>query len=675
MNFLAPGAFFLGLLLPVIVAFYLLKLRRIEQNIPSIYLWRRMVRDVEANAPWQKLRYNLLMLLQLLFLAVLILALARPFTWTQGASGQAAILIVDSSASMSATDMAPTRLEAARQRARQLVDDLPDSARVTVIEAGGEAQVRLSSSLDRRQAHLAIESIQPGTGGSDLGVALELASAIAARQPGTEIIVLSDGRVTLPERLTIKGRLRYLPFGLNGDNQAVSLLNLEPAPGGSGLTAFAQVSNFADTPVSRRLALYADGLLVNVYDLTDIPAGGQQAVLAEGLPYNTRLVEARLEGNASQPEGGDILALDDQALTIQPVADPLEVVMVSSGNLFLRTALSLLPGIQLTELDPSQLQPALESTPAATAQATAQPTATAASLAPLTLPAADLFIFDGYVPDTLPDSGSLLFIAPVRSTPFFTTTGLVESPTPRALDPEDPLLNNLAFDQVSVFESIEIPLPDWALPVIAGDTDEGSTNLLMRGTTGGRRVAVMTFALYNSDLPLNVAFPLLIANLVDWLAPGAGSPIPATLPAGESLSVSAPEGVQSASITRPDGSTTQLEADDGRFVFSDTSQLGLYEISLQQGESTQTLPFTVNLFSPQESNLKPADQLPGLESAAGLSGSLAQAGQREWWRPLAFLALGLLVGEWLVYQRAALARLRDLVRQSLPSLRAVRTRR
>src|SRR5512142_373196 len=244
MSFLNPAAFAFGLLLPVIIALYLLKLKRIEHPVPSTYLWRKMVRDVEANAPWQRLRPNLLMILQLLFLAALILALARPFNWTEGSGGQAAIFILDTSASMSATDVAPSRIESARQRAVQLVDDLPDSARVTVIEAGREARVLLSSSTDRRQAHLAIQEIQPGTGGSDLGVALELASAIAARQPGTEIVVLSDGRVELPKRLALKGALRYIPFGLNGENQAISLLTLEAAPGSGSLTAFAQVSNY-----------------------------------------------------------------------------------------------------------------------------------------------------------------------------------------------------------------------------------------------------------------------------------------------------------------------------------------------------------------------------------------------------------------------------------------------
>ena len=86
MNFLAPLGLALGLLLPVIVALYLLKLRRTERPVSSTYLWRKMVRDVEANAPWQKLKPNLLLLLQLLFLIALILGIARPFSL--GGDGQ-----------------------------------------------------------------------------------------------------------------------------------------------------------------------------------------------------------------------------------------------------------------------------------------------------------------------------------------------------------------------------------------------------------------------------------------------------------------------------------------------------------------------------------------------------------------------------------------------------------
>ncbi len=682
MNFLAPGAFFLGLLLPVIVAFYLLKLKRVEHEVPSTFLWRKMVRDVEANAPWQRLRPNLLMILQLLFLAALILALTRPFTWTEGPGGQAAIFILDTSASMSATDVAPSRIESAKQRAVQLVDDLPDSARVTVIEAGREARVLLSSSLDRRQAHLAIQGVQPGTGGSDLGVALELASAIAARQPGTEIIVLSDGRVELPDRLALKGTLRYIPFGLNGENQAVSLLSLEPAAGGGSLTAFAQVGNFGKNAASRRVNLLADGLLVNVFDLADIPPGGQKTIIAEGLPAETKVVEAQLTGE-------DTLPLDDRAVAVRPDTQPVPVTLITAGNRFIKTALSLLPGIVLTELDSgaagSSAGEAASATPGAP---TAQPTPTAEPLPEAEdLPEAEgqaaLIIYDNYVPDVLPASGSLLFIAPPKSTDFFTTTGLAESPTARAIDPGDPLMQNIAISEVSILDAVRIPLPDWATPVVAGDlpAPQGSAAgenipLIFRGEVGGRRIAVIAFDLRHSDLPLQVAFPLLWSNLVDWLAPGARSPIPTQASPGEALAFNAPESAQTAKgaaaadITRPDGSTVPLQAENGRFVFTETTQLGIYQVNIRPAQSgaaeLQPAAFAVNLFSPEESNLEPAGNLPGLETQAGQNGAVTAQAMREWWRPLALLALGLLTGEWLVYHRAALAKLRDMLLKRSP---------
>ncbi len=623
MNFLAPGAFFLGLLLPVIVALYLLKLRRTEREVSSTYLWRRMVRDVEANAPWQKLRPNLLLLLQLLFLTLLIFALTRPFHWSEGLSGEAAIFIIDSSASMSATDTSPSRLEAAKSRARQLVDELPDSARVTVIEAGQEAAVRASSSRDRRQAHLAIESIQPGTGGSDMRVALELASAIAARQPGTQIVVLSDGNVTLPERMGLKGSLRFLPVGLSGENQAIGLLNLDARPGGQ-MSAFIMVNNYGAQAAQRRLVVSADGSPVSAYDLA-IPAGGQQPVTLDDLPAEAQVIEARLEG-------ADMLALDDHAVAVRPAARTVRAALVSQGNVFLKTALGLLPGIELTEVAPEDAA---------------------------TLGSFDLVIFDAVEPpETLP-AGNLLFIAPTRSTDFFTVTGTLDTPALRALDPGNFLLENVSLGSVNVLDAVEMTIPVWAVPVIAADSGAESAPALFYGEIDGRRVAALAFDLRHSDLPLQPAFPLLWINLTNWLAPGLRSDIPTQVQPGETLTFPLPEGAQSASILRPDGSRVEVQAGEGRAVFADTAQLGYYQVDLG-GE--RRAGFASNLFSEQESRLEPADNLPGMEAGQTAAAAGPMLGQREWWRPLAFLALGLLVGEWLVYQRAALARLRDLVK-------------
>src|SRR5690242_11317701 len=105
----------------LIVVMYILKLRRKDVVVSSTFLWRQVIRDVQANAPFQKLRKNLLLLLQLIAAALIIFALARPFLRSLATGGRNIVVIVDTSASMGATDVAPSRLEEARRKAHELV--------------------------------------------------------------------------------------------------------------------------------------------------------------------------------------------------------------------------------------------------------------------------------------------------------------------------------------------------------------------------------------------------------------------------------------------------------------------------------------------------------------------------------------------------------------------------
>lgn len=642
MSFLAPLAFTLLFLIPVVIAMYLLKLRRMEQRVSSVYLWQRMVRDVEANAPWQRLRRNLLLLLQILFLLVLILALARPFVWVDGSGSRATILIVDTSASMAATDARPDRLEAAKTQARRVVDDLPDEARVTVIAAGTGARVLVASTQDRRQAYLAVDSLQVQPGGSNMESALELASAIAARQPDTEIVVLSDGKVDLPERLAVQGQVRYLPVGTQGDNQAISLLSVERAADGSGLTVFAQVSSFAEPEsgnAERRISFYADGQLLQAFDL-EIQPGSQQAVLAPGMPSTARVIEARLSSE-------DLLPLDDSAWVVNRPADPIAVTLVSQGNRFLETGLNLLPGVELTSIRPEDW----EAAPAG--------------------PGGGLTIFDTYVPitRTLP-AESVLFVGPLRSSEVFTVTGQIEAPRLQPAVPEDPLLADLVdLDAINVLDASRLALPEWGRAVIisgseeiqAGDMAEVQAPILLRGEVNGQRIAVLAFDLRHSDLPLQITFPILLSNLVNWLAPSEVD-VPASARPGDTLSFVLPADAGTINLLKPDGSSTPLEQQSGRVVTPELDQLGVYQVRFGAGE---TAVFAVNQFSPQESDIQPAGQLQLNSLASGQPDGGPQQARRESWRPLVWAGLILLIAEWLVYQRATIRRILDLIRARL----------
>src|SRR5215472_13066842 len=118
MTFLTPLALALGVSLPIVVVFYLLKVRRHDEEVSSTFLWNDLIRDLAAHEPLQRLKWNLLLLLQLIGLALITFAVARPFSQQVGEKPVQAILLLDGSASMQAKDVQPSRFAKAVAAAR-----------------------------------------------------------------------------------------------------------------------------------------------------------------------------------------------------------------------------------------------------------------------------------------------------------------------------------------------------------------------------------------------------------------------------------------------------------------------------------------------------------------------------------------------------------------------------
>src|ERR1043165_76611 len=130
MSFLAPIAFAFAATIPVVVLFYLLKRKRVVKLISSTLLWQRFLADTQANAPFQRLRHNWLLVLQILLLTLAVLALARPYFSGQQKRSELRVVVLDASASMQATDEKPSRFEKARSEAMKLAEGLRENERM-----------------------------------------------------------------------------------------------------------------------------------------------------------------------------------------------------------------------------------------------------------------------------------------------------------------------------------------------------------------------------------------------------------------------------------------------------------------------------------------------------------------------------------------------------------------
>src|SRR3990170_4385521 len=161
MSFLSPLALLVGTL-----------------TVPLLLLWNPALRDREASTFFQRLQRDPLLILQLLALLALALALARPAVTVMGHGAKRIVVVLDTSASMKATDVSPSRFVRAQREAIGLVNGLGTGAEVMVIEAPVQPHVLAPFGYDREQTLAAIRSARAGDVSNRLGEAVRTARAL-----------------------------------------------------------------------------------------------------------------------------------------------------------------------------------------------------------------------------------------------------------------------------------------------------------------------------------------------------------------------------------------------------------------------------------------------------------------------------------------------------------------
>ncbi len=622
MAFIAPLMLLLGFLAIPLILLYMLRLRRKEIVVSSTMLWQKLLRDRQANTPWQRLRRNLLLILQLLILAFLVFALARPFLPVSALTQGNVVVLLDGSASMLAVDQSPDRFSIAKNEVERLISDLSGQDQMTIIQVGRTPQVLASASNDKPLLRKVVQDAQPSLEVADWPAALALAAGATQGFQDAQIIVVSDGGIqgNLPP---ISAEIIYVKVGKYSDNLAISALNSRPV--NDGEQVLIGITNYGLEESEVILNLSADGQLRDAQRL--IIPGNETVNLTWEVPGQATIIEARLSGNDK-----DYLSHDDRAWTVPAQDENIRILVVGDRNRFLETAYSVMPNVQLftaSANEPMKMEEMEEF---------------------------DIIVFDRVpLPDDLPQS-NLMFIdpsvqldeelsagLPIDTKGYFENTDVVRIS-------DDPILQFVNWNNVNVRRANSLEVP-WARTLVAA---EGGP-LLLSGDFEGRRVAILTFALQDSDLPLQIAFPVLIANITDWLTPGLSLDRAESLLPGVPITLRPDLTSSMVTIIKPDGDMWTADIGPEPTIFADTGEIGVYELRYQgdSGENSaedSTGRFAVNMSDSVESNINPKESLKIGQIEITQAGR-DDKGQRELWPWFVIITLFVLSLEWWIYHR------------------------
>jgi len=497
-----------------ITVLYLLRLRRRQVLVAFAPLWLGAPGAERAARRTRRLRHWLSLALALgLFAAILIGAVdlggdtrERGAVDQSGRSlrgGRSVVLLIDRSASMSATDEAGSRLAAARRRAEEIIGGLTTADRALVASFAADATAESGFESDPHRLARAIAGVAPSDEPGDLQRALAFAAAILRGRPRPTVVLVSDGGFTDDARRVAPadpdGRaldVRYAPVGRRNDNVGILSLAARRIPADPGAVETALVvQSFRPAPSTVAVDISSGGRTVEKVDLTLAPGERRRLTLPNLFAPDAR-IEARLTGaHHLTNDLTDDLAIDDHAIATIPPLPHRRILRVGGADLYLDGALL---GLGRTVH--------VDRLPAADADRAA---ARARDY--------DLVVFDGVTPSAPPTAGRFLYFDPQGpGNPFAAAREArpVRDPVldPASLHRDHPLLRQLDLADVNVAEAHRLALStgDVALAASFG------VPLIVVRERPGLRVAALAFDPRHSDLPMRPAFPLLVANALAW---------------------------------------------------------------------------------------------------------------------------------------------------------------
>ncbi len=611
MTFLgAPLASLLGAAAAVsaaLVALYLLRPQRRRVDVPYARLWGLVVRKARSSAIARRLGRWESLLLQLLIASLLLLALAEPHLGSNDAPRH--VILVDVSASMQAKERGEPRIERARTAVQHVLDDLSPDEETLIVAFDTEPRALSALTHDDVELRLAAGRLVATDAPDDPIPALRLAADVLRGAANGRITLVTDGALDLShvDPALLSGLdmraidVATASFDEHADNVAITGFSVRRYPANpSAYEILVELRSYANEPRHVTLTVTQEGEIVEITPL-DLPAGGRVQRRLADLAGEGRRLEATIDGN-------DALALDDHAYALLPERPRTRVLLVGAGDLYTEGALLLDRAVDVERVAPASFD-----------------ASKAAGY--------DAAVFAGWTPPVSPHVPALYLGCEAPGCPF-SARGTMDAPFVTETQKDSPILRWVALKDLNVSRSI-------VFSIGSGDTTLASSlgrPLLVSGTRDGVRAVALGFSPSMSDLPLRVAFPVLLVNAVRWLT-GHSVESPDEVRTGRRTRIAA------ASDLELDGpERVRVPANDG------TAQLTVRHAGFYASKDGRLV--AANLADARESSIASRPIVIGGQ-AVGAPTTLKNrlSPRTSLWRWLTGLALLLIALEWWTFHR------------------------
>lgn len=660
---------------------YVIKMRRRRFEIPFAKLWERVLDQKDSNALWKQLKRLLSLLLMLLILGLLLFAVLDPTLGGVNRNARNVVVIIDASASMKAIDggaadakpesgaAGTTRFDTAKAKAQALVDSMGGGDVAMILRVDGQATPLSRFSSDAPMLRSVIEKLQPSDTPADLPRALSAAADALAGRPNPLIVLISDGAFPVTQLgqislgpvaaaappATGSGKslatidlggidVRYIPVGHRSDNVGIIAFNVRRyVANKAAYEVFIEVQNFGSAPAKRQITLYNDTTPVEVRELMLAPGQKLREVYRELPGGEGSRLRAVLKVSAGSD--ADPFPLDDEAFALLPARKQQKVLLVTTDNLYLEGAILVYDNIVTDKVTPTEYA--------------ANPKV-AADYATV--------IFDEVTPDVLPPPPiALMFFHPTGDKSPVPIARQVTRPHITDTDEHHPVMRWVTMADVN-FDSSGVFAPDASRGETALATAVRDP-IVVAKRSAGQKMLLFGFSLpapgrdAATDLPLRVAFPLLLVNALDWFA-GDDADLLTTYVTGRTERVVL-DGVVAATavdIKAPDGSDLIAPVMDGLASFY-APCVGFYELRVRNAPGTPlaTAPsatpgaplllLAANLANAAESDIAPSAELKIGQQTLQAPEAFAVTRSQKLWIYIVLLAGLLIAIEWITYHR------------------------